>query len=339
MISKEGIHRILVSRLRFMGDVILTTPMLHTLREAFPRAHITYLAEKPYQTLLENHPTVNFTLGVNYKDRVGYMRLIYKLMRSKYDLAFDLFGNPRSALLIWLSGAPYRIGGDFRGRRRFYTHKIQDDGKTKSSVAFHMRYLSPLGIQTSPVDPYLVVTPEEKQQAELFLKNKGYDTQQPIIAIHPGASWPAKKWLPERFAALANRIVSELGAQVFFNINPGDEETIGQVVPHCEFRVPDPEILPLRELAAVLNLCDLVISNDCGPMHVAPAVGTRTIGIFGPGEPEIWFPYSLEKGHRFIQHEIDCSRCHQDFCDKMDCMKAIRVEEVFQTVRELWQAR
>ena len=189
------------------------------------------------------------------------------------------------------------------------------------------------------MDPYLVVTPEEKQRAARFLADKGYDTHRPIIGIHPGASWPAKKWLPERFASLANRLVSELGAQVFFNMNPGDEETIGQVLPNCEFQVPDPEILPLRELAAVLSLCDLVVSNDCGSLHVAPAVGTRTIGIFGPGEPEIWFPYSREKGHRFIHHEIDCSRCHQDFCDKMDCMKAVQVEEVFQTVLELWQSR
>jgi lipopolysaccharide heptosyltransferase II len=338
MLSKEGIHRILVSRLRFMGDVILTTPLLHALRTSFPRAHITYMAENPYQTMLENHPAVDFTLGVDIRDRSEYMRLIYKLIRSHYDLAIDLFGNPRSAFLTQLSGAAFRIGGDFRGRRRFYTHKIRDDGKPKSAVAFHLGYLAPLGIPAPVTDPYLVVTEEEKSWAGEFLRQKGYDIRRPIVGIHPGASWPAKIWLASRFAALANRLVSELGAQIYININPGDEETGQHMVRNCLFPVPELEILTLRELAAVLSLCTLFISNDCGPMHMAPAVGTRTIGIFGPGEPEIWFPYNQSKGHHFIHHEIDCCRCHQDFCDKLICMRSIQVDEVFDAVSELWRS-
>ncbi|MFC1502660.1 glycosyltransferase family 9 protein, partial [bacterium] len=297
-------------------------------------AHITYMAEKPYQTMLENHPAVDYTLGVNYRNRREYMRLVYKLMRSHYDLAIDLFGNPRSAMLTWLSGAKFRIGGDFRGRRRLYTHIIKDDGKPKSAVAFHLEYLAPLGIPTPIMDPYLVVTPEEKEWAGQFLKKKGYNTKKPLIGIHPGASWPAKTWLAARFAALANRLAAELDVQIYLNINPGDEETGQHVKKNCLFPVPELEILPLRELAAVMSLCDLFISNDCGPMHMAPAVGTRTIGIFGPGEPEVWFPYNQTKGHRVIHHEIDCCRCHQDFCDKLVCMRSIQVDEVFDVVKE-----
>ncbi|NIA29093.1 MAG: hypothetical protein GWP06_04160, partial [Actinobacteria bacterium] len=256
-----------------------------------------------------------------------------KLLSTKFDLAIDLFGNPRSALLTWLSRAKMRIGGDFRGRRHFYTHRIGDDGLPKTAIDFHLRYLLPLRIDVVVDDPVVFVTPGEEKGARSYLEKKGFDLNRKIIGIHPGATWPVKRWLPERFAQLTNELAAR-GLQILFTIAPGEEALLHSVIEQCTFSPILPDVLSLRELAAVLKIIDVYVSNDCGPMHLAPAVGTPTVGIFGPGEPDIWFPYKREKGHRLVYKEIDCSHCHLDFCDKMDCMRAITVGDVLAQVEE-----
>ncbi|MCJ7812209.1 glycosyltransferase family 9 protein [bacterium] len=328
-IRLDEINHILVCRLRFMGDVILTTPVLHVLREHFPQSKITYLTESPYHTLLENHPDVDEILSYDLKNRWSQTKILSKLIKHKFDLVIDLFGNPRSALWSYLSGARYRIGGHFRGRSVFYTHKIRDDGKPKSAIAFHMGYLEPLHLSYRISAPFIVITDNEKKWARDYLQNKGYQLDRKMVVIHPGASWPAKKWLSSRFSILANRLVSEIGAQVFFDTSPGEQNLVRSVMEACSFSTMEPVVLTLRQLAAILYFADLLISNDCGVMHLAPAVGTKTIGIFGPSEPDVWFPYQLEKGHRYIYPEIECSHCHRDFCDMLKCMQAIQVEDVF----------
>jgi ADP-heptose:LPS heptosyltransferase len=332
-ISRQNIvnthQHILVSRLRFMGDVILTVPVLSALKKALPEARITYLAEAPYSTLLEHHPLVDTILSI---DKNGQLPVIEKLIRSHFDVAIDLFGNPRSALLIWLSGAKMRVGGDFRGRKLLYTHKIRDNGVAKTAIDFHLRYLEPLHIQPSTARPFVIVTNEEDAWAKEFLARKGYDFDRPIIGIHPGATWPAKRWLPERFGQLANKLFEQLGVQVFFTLGPREDDILQAVLDVCKFTVAEPVILPLRQLATLLKQFQVYVTNDCGPMHLAPAVGTKTVAIFGPGEPEIWFPYDRALGHRLVFHDIDCSRCHRDLCPEMLCMQAITVDQVYEQV-------
>ena len=170
--------------------------------------------------------------------------------------------------------------------------------------------------------------------AKKYLEYKGFDLYKKLIGIHPGASWPAKKWFPERFAELANTLVKRKNTQILFTMGPGEEKLLQTIISLCKFDVIEPEILTIRQLAAILHNLNVYITNDCGPMHLGPAVGTPTVGILGPGEPEIWFPYSPSKGHRLVYHNIDCSRCHKDFCDTMDCMKSISVKEVFDAVMD-----
>ena len=179
-----------------MGDVILTIPVCSGLRQSYPGARITYLAEAPYHTLLENHPDVDEVISLPRHGAQKQTLTYATLIRRNFDLAIDLFGNPRSALLTFLSGAAMRIGGDFRGRGIFYTHKIQDDGRPKTAIQFHLNYLKPLGIHPLPVDPFIVSTEAEKNWARDYLICKGYDLQRTLVGIHPGATWPAKMWLP-----------------------------------------------------------------------------------------------------------------------------------------------
>lgn len=327
-------RNILVTRLRFMGDVILSTPLLQSIRIKYPTARIYYLTEAPFAPILLNHPDVDEVL-VLQKEFNKQIQLMYKLIITRFDVSIDLFGNPRSALLTWLSGARIRIGGNFRGRRLLYTHRIKDGNEKLNAIQYHMRYGMPIDIPQNCYGLRIVIADTEKEWAALHLKDLGYSLDRPIIGLHVGASWPAKKWFPERFAELAGLIHNKLNMDVYFTTGPGEEEIVCSVISQSGLSANAPEVLPVRQLAAVLTQLNVFVSNDCGPMHLAPAVGTPTIGLFGPGEPEIWFPYSPEKGHRVIHHELDCSRCHQDFCEKMECMRSIEVQEVFEAVQSV----
>ncbi|HEX9934138.1 MAG TPA: glycosyltransferase family 9 protein, partial [bacterium] len=124
-----------------------------------------------------------------------------------------------------------------------------------------------------------------------------------------------------------------MDADILLTEGPGEAALVNAVQQKIGGPILRAGVLPLRFLAAVLSRCNAFVTNDCGPMHMAPAVGTPTIGIFGPGEPEIWFPYRPEKGHRFVHAEIGCSRCHRDQCQKLDCMEAVTVDMVSEAVR------
>ena len=213
-----------------MGDIVLTTPLVNALRQAYPGAEITYLAETPYISLLEHHPDVSETITLDRHSTFDQAKTVLRLLRRRFDIAIDLFGNPRSAVLTFLSGARRRIGGHFRGRRHFYTDTIKDDGRDKTAIQFHLDYLNPLSIRYQTIDPYIRITAEEEKWARLYLKKRGYNLNQKIIGIHPGATWPAKRWFADRFAVLANRLALNPQIQVLFTMGPGEEQLIDSVI-------------------------------------------------------------------------------------------------------------
>jgi len=332
-----NVRRILVSRLRFMGDLILTTPLCRALKQHFPGANLSYLAETPYITLLNHHPHVDAVLSL---DKQKNMRQnLLDAGRGHFDIAIDLFGNARSALLIAATRAPIRIGGNFRGRKYLYTHRITDDGIPKSAIDFHLSYLSPFHIDSNDKQTHIAVTDEEKGEARRYLQSLGYTFDRPLIGVHPGATWPAKQWLSDRFANLANTLVHDTSAQVYFTHGPREHQLLETIVGQCSWKVPQTTVLDLRSLAAVLSCFDCFVSNDCGPMHLAPAVGTPTVGIFGPGTPQVWFPYDSKSGHRLVHHSLDCSLCNRDFCETLDCMKSISVQDVLNAIKDSLQSR
>ncbi len=339
------VHNILISRLRFMGDIILTTPLIRAIGEAWPETRQHYLAETPYHVLLENNPFLQEIVPFDFKkiQKLNHWqqikaqsRFLYELRQRHFDLAIDLFGNPRSALQTWFTGARYQIGGNFRGRGRLYNIRLNYEGLKLNAIQFHLQVLKPLGI-SPPEMPRteMFTTIAEDQQAIQLLTAAGIDINQPIIGIHPGATWPAKMWLLDGFIQLIRKIQQWGRPQIVLTSGQSEAERLGSILAALDMPVFAPPVLALRELAALLKQFSLYISNDCGPMHLAVAVKTKTLGIFGPGEPDIWFPYLAEDGRRYIHKKMHCWPCHRDFCERLDCMKAITADEVFQTAQEM----
>ena len=279
--SKPVHHRILLTRMKFIGDVVLTTPVIRSVRNAFPDAHIAYMGDKNAVSLLEHNPNLNEILPFDFSKPtlLEQPRIAHLLRRRKFDLAIDLFGNPRSALLTYLSGATTRVGPARRSRGRFYTIQVRDDGKLKTAIDFHNQYIKAAGIEPTSCNTEIFLTDDEKREATIYLGgllSEGYslDKSKPIVGIHPGATWPAKRWLPEHFAELVDLIAKRFGAHVIFTAGPNDEEVLAAVERQTSARVRIVKNLPLRMLAAVLSQCSAYVANDNGTMHIAVAVGT-----------------------------------------------------------------
>jgi lipopolysaccharide heptosyltransferase II len=327
-------RRILISRMKFIGDVVLTTPVIRSLRGAFPSAYIAYMADAQASCLLEQNPCLDEIIAFDFTRPAWreQLRVASLLRRRRFDLAIDLFGNPRSALLTYLSGAQTRVGLDRPGRGRLFTVRVRDAAGPKTAIAFYMQFLRAIGVPQTSARTEIFLTDDERAVARRLLAGV-IEGSRPVVGLHPGATWPAKRWLPERFAEVAGEVRERLGAEVILTAGPNDQEVVRAVQQGLKTPLPVFADLPLRGLAALLGQCAAYVANDSGPMHIAVAVDTPTIGIFGPGEENIWFPYASEDGNVALRHDVPCHPCHLDFCDRkeaafMQCMKGLRREVV-----------
>lgn len=340
--NPDTIHRILITRMKFIGDVILTTPVIRALRQRFPGAYIAYLGEKEAVSLLENNPCLNEIMPYDFTrpSVLEQARTIFKLRAGRFDAVVDLFSNPRTALLTLASGARVRIGKDVRGRGAVYTHRITDDMKPKTAIEFHYQYIRPLTAETAGSRTEIFLRKDERTRAGERLA--ALAAGRPVVGLHPGATWPAKMWPWENFAELGMRLKKELGVLPLMTQGPGEAELAGRIAARSSGEITALPAMPLRELAAVVSHMKVYVANDSGPMHIAPALGTKTIGIFGPGEEDIWFPYvgpDYPAGmHRALRKDVPCHPCHLDFCNRpgaqfMECMKTLTVDDVFEAIR------
>jgi heptosyltransferase III len=339
-------RRILLTRLKFIGDVVLTTPLIRTLHETFPDAEISYLGEKHAVSLLEHNPFLKEIIPVDFADITlkSQLSLYARVHARRFDCVIDLFSNPRSALLTYASRAETRVGADRPGRGKLYTVRVTDDGKPKSAIDFHYQSLRAIGITPRSFKTEIFLTDNERQWAAEYCAAHGIERDQKIAVLQCGGTWPAKLWDKDRFAELGARCMAELGCAVVLTGGPNDKDIVSYVHDRVEGST-DAVGLTLRELASLLNRASVMVSNDCGAMHIAVAVSTPTIGIFGPGEDAIWFPYTKEyygdaAPHRALRKDVPCHPCHLDVCTRtgegfMECMRLLSVDEVFAAVKEI----
>lgn len=327
--------------MKFIGDVVLTTPVIRAVREKFPSAYIAFLGDKQAVSLLEHNPYIDEIIPFDFSRPtvVEQPRVIWRLRKRKFDVFVDLFSNPRTALLARASGAPMRIGKAVGGRGKLYTHQVRDNGQSKPAIAFHYQYVSPLGVEPVHWKTQIFLTEDENREAGNYLKWQGVDPAKPIVGLHPGATWPAKRWEWEKFSDLVDLLRAKLNVNVVLTQGPKERELVEKISHRAAANLLVLPLMNLRQLAAVISQFAAYVSNDAAPMHIGPAVGTKTIGIFGPGEDDIWFPYNREEGHSALRRNVSCHPCHLDFCNRereeyMECMKLLSVQDVFEEVRK-----
>ena len=340
-LQADRIHRILLSRLRFMGDVILTTPLIRQLKKTFPAARLNYLTQDTFAPLLLHNPNLDEVISFPPHSSLMVQARFYRQLRQRrFDLAIDLFGNPRTALMTWATGAKIRVGGDFRGRGKLYNVRVPAPPVEPNAIDFHWRSLIALDIEKGDDRTEIFMAPAEKKWARDCLNGFKIDLSRPVVGLHPGATWANKRWPEKYFAELALQLFKK-DIQIIISQGPGEEAIAQEVIWRISAQQRDATIvllpvLSLRQLAGVQQQMRVFVSNDCGVMHLAVAVGTPTIGLFGPSQPPIWFPYDQAAGHLALWQPIECRPCHQNFCPlgHLDCQNKLEPERVFAAVME-----
>ena len=339
--------RILVTRLLYLGDVVLTLPLVDAIHERFPAASVEYLFRRPAFYLIERDPRFDRVFDVPSDGGVfTSLQLVRRLWARRYDAVIDLFSNPRSAWLSWFTGAPVRIGGDRRGRRRLYTHPVTVEPEIRSAIAHHMAYARPLGVDvdTAPAMPALALGPGEIELASGLLGALGIETRRPDrprIGLHPGGKWDVKRWPVASFAGLADLLTDSWNATVVAFTGPGEARHTEELKALAGDRVKVLPELPVRAIAAALSLLDGVVVSDGGIMHISAAVGTPTVGIFGSAEPDIWFPYESSGPCAAAFVPMDCRPCHRHECPlgHTDCLNLLTPDAVADTLRGVMSGR
>jgi lipopolysaccharide heptosyltransferase II len=337
----ENGGRILVTRLLYLGDVVLTLPLVDAIRDRFPEASVDYLCRRPAFDLVKRDPRFDQVFEVRSDGGVfSSLQLVRRLRARRYDAVIDLFSNPRSAWLSWFSGASVRIGGDRRGRRRLYTHPVKVDPGIRSAVAHHMEYARPLGVDVdaAPPLPVLSLEPGEIEMANDFLGALGVETRRPDrprIGLHPGGKWDVKRWPVAAFAELASLLAEGWNATVVAFTGPGELHYTEELKSLAGDRVTVVPELPVRAAAAALSLLDGVVVSDGGIMHLSVSVGTPTVGIFGSAEPDVWFPYESSGPYAAAFVPMDCRPCHRHVCPlgHTDCLNSLAPNAVAEALR------
>ena len=331
---EEG-GRILVTRLQYLGDVVLTLPVVDALRERFPTAEIDYLSKGPGADLLQGDERLSRVFKLPEPARVP--GLVCRLRRRSYDVAVDLLSNPRSAWLTRMSGARVRIGGSRRGRRWLYTDPMSVPREIRSAAAFHTWHLRALGIDGAPNVPALNIGPARLRRARELLARQGVPDGAHTLGVHPGGKWDVKRWSSASFAGLIGALTKTREVWVVVLTGPDEREHTECLRGEVGDGVVFLPALPVEDVAAVISELDGMVACDGGIMHVAAAVGTPTVGIFGSSEPDIWFPYGESGPHRAAFVDVPCRPCHQHLCplQHTDCLNKLSVDNVLQALYEV----
>jgi heptosyltransferase-2 len=342
-------ENILVIKLVGLGDTVLMLTPLRKLRDTFPRARISALVTPLSTGILEGQPQLDSLIihDVLGRDRgpAGFIRLVRRLRAHGFDCVLDFEQHfQMTAILSYLINAPRRIGLYYTGnpRRHLLTDPVFLD-PDRHMVDTYMGLLGPLGIEAPPVEVLepVWIDPADTCEAERWLAARRRHREQPLVGIHAGSGIraPERRWARPRFAEIIRRISAEYGADIVLTGNASEIDLVDDILKIAGIAdaFSAAGCLTIKQTAALMKMCDLFISNDTGPMHIAASVGTPTLGLFGPNIPRRYAPvgkrtWSIFKG-------VECSPCihiHKGIageCGRGICMEAISVEEVWQAIR------
>lgn len=338
----EGM-KILILELWGIGDLVMMSAILRPLRERFPEGKISLLSNDFGDTLLSASGCINTFIKCNFPwtvfkgkyrawnwDWPSLIKVIMQLRREKYDLSLDARGDIRNNLLSFLIGAKRRIGYDWTGGGYFLTDVLPHAYEKKHRVEAWIKILDHLHVEAENTRPSLYVSEEEQREADNFLVTKNVGNGDLLIGIHPGAGRKVRCWPLARFAEVAHYLNDKYKARIIVFVEP---QGYGNDIPiHGEFIKAG---VGLRELKALIKRLSLLICNDSGVMHIAGAVNTKTVAIFGPGDKTRIGPYG--ENHEIVMDtNVSCRPCF-DYCKypKNFCLESISVNDVVKAISKI----
>ncbi len=310
IIDTQTVKRILIIKLRGIGDVILSSIVFDALKSNFPDATIDFLTQKPSDQVLKPLPFINdiilFERG-NIRKKISLFR---KIRNNNYDLVLDFYTNPSTAQLTFFSAAKYRAGFPYRNRKFAYNIYGPEERDIHHAAELHLKFLDKIGLKTDAENKrlYFGYYDEELQKAIKFRENN-LSSDKLLFGISPSGGWSSKKCPPEHFAKISDALIDRFDCEIIILWGPGDEDDaneIAQKMKHKSVMAPPTSI---REMGTFIKSCDFIVANDSGPMHISSAVETPVVGLFGPTSPKLQGPWG-EKSKYVRVKSLHCIECN-----------------------------
>lgn len=347
---------ILIRGVNWIGDAVMTLPAIRALRRAHPGSRIAVLVKPWVSGLFERNPDIDEIIIYRDTDSgiAGRLKLAQAIRKRAFCRAILLQNAFDAALIAFLAGIPERIGYNRDGRRLLLTRAVPFDRVAKGlhHIAYYLNLVRQAGFPAAYELPWIPLAAVERRAACAILGK----LRRPVVGINPGATFgSSKRWPPDRFAEVGSRVISELQGSVVIFGGPSEtgigeeiQRTIEQALspgrpglpgdidsasPANAFLLNVAGRTDIRMLASLISACDLLVTNDSGPMHIACAVRTPVVAIFGSTSPEHTGP--VGKADIVIRKPVDCAPCFERTCRKQDlrCMELISPDEVFDAVR------
>ncbi len=343
---------IIIVKTSAIGDVIHTLPALNALRRKYPEARIDWLVEEAAADLVIGHAALDTVIVSRRKAWVrdlkrgrvlaafwGFVDFVKKLRAIEYDLLLDFQGLLKSGIFVGLARAKRKVGfgkgmEHAEGSYIFLNEPIPPVNMNHHAVIRELLLLKAIGIESEDIIFDLPVGDQQRKKIRQLLESEGVDLSKPLVAINPMTTWKTKHWRNERFTQVADLLLN-MGMMVVFSGGLQDVQGIEEISAAMTGKaVSLAGKTTLKELAALYEQVDVLITTDTGPMHLAAAVGTLVVALFGPTAP--WRTGPFGSGHKILRAEIACSPCLKKNCDRdHECMEQITVDQVVQATQSV----
>lgn len=326
-----------------LGDIVHAMPTLAALRQTFPQARLTWLVKRQWAALVERIDGVDRVWAVD-PGLSGWLSQVPGLRKERFDIAVDLQGLFRSAAIGWLSGAPERIGfaNGREGSPWFYSRQVPVPTPEIHAVDRYLLLADAMG-RTSVSRPEFRfrIMRADRDAADRVLEQHGVMRGAPWIALNVSARWPTKRWPAASFAAVADQVSREGLGRVVLIGGPDEQADAGAVQRLMKERAVDlTGATSIGQLPALLSQAAALVTNDSGPMHVAAAVKTPVVALFGPTSAQRTGPYGA--GHRVLSADVACRPCFSRTCrntNQLECLTAVSPDQVVTAVKAQLAAR
>ena len=339
-------RNVLVSKLRRLGDVLLSVPAAAGVKAALPDARVSFLVNPGAEDLVRFNPLVHEVLTVPRSGgpfrQLGFIR---QLRKRKFDLVLELSEGDRGAFLSRVSGARTRVGYRPRpekkfGRARFFTHLVDADVKTLHTVEYHLEAVRTLGLDPGRPPLSLHWPPEAEERVHQLLAAEEISNPGSFAVLHPGSFNMFKVWRPDGNARIIDHLAFHYGLPVVLTGSADAAEKV--LIREITARVKVPFLdlsghLNLSEMAALISRARIFIGVDSLPMHMAAAVKTPVLALFGPSQDHVWRPWGDDRINRVYFKDWDCRPCDRAGCEDKGfsrCMVEMAPEEVLSVLDE-----
>jgi predicted lipopolysaccharide heptosyltransferase III len=334
-IDHSGIKKILIINLAFIGDVLLSTPVARALRRAYPEAKIDMLVIPLAAEIAKGNPYVNDVFVYDKKGKhkkIGELfKLIGQIRKQYYDMAIATNFASRGAMLAWACGIRYRLGYDIQHGGLFLTHAVRAVRlANRHEAENYLDVLEPLGISLEDTSLALQIDPGDSKALH---EKVTIDQGKPTVVICPIGSYPQKSWTISGFAELIRSITPACNCFLIGAKSDADKlKKINSAAGNSAVVLAG--TLSLGEVAALLAEARLLVTVDTGPMHIADAVGTPVVALFGPTDPQIWGPRGANA--TVLRHVVPCTPCWgKTECAQVECMTGISIQQVLSAVEQV----